>query len=1294
MSGKTYDFVDLSRDDILPVFGKQLITEFYLEKGETSPQEGFARAANAYSFGDEEFAKRIYDYASRNWFMYASPVLSNAPFVTYPHKDFHQNADWLEQQVKSGAIKLRGQPISCFVAGTPVLTNFGMTKIEDLCEGDSVLTHKGRFRKILATKVSQSDDIYELKVSKMGTVLRVTGNHLFLTNTGWKRVDELSKVHDLIASDYKANWEEFDHTIHFLENNPSKFGARTQLPDSVFVDVDLAWALGFWFAEGSVHENGTVKVTHGIRENCEKWVAIMNAKFGCNGTIEAQRTWFNGRVHSKNLMEWFNESFGRGCKEKTLTDWIVSLPKDKLQSFYDGLYEGDGYKTIGTRRGLGLTNPKLIAGVHLILMKLGIRHSMQLAKKTSNENLSGLIYHWSDDHNFERSTNSKARGIVFHDGLSYLPIESIKRIDTGKVSVYDIQVEEDESFSVAGLIAHNCFLQYQADTREGIVDTWSETAYLTYLGGGIGIHCMLRTNEGKSTGAMANMHVTDSQMLACKQGDVRRGSAAVYLSVRHPEFREFLNMRRVGGKDSRKNFNLHNAVRIPDEFMQAVVEDKPWTFVDPNSGKEYDTVSARTLWREILEVRSETGEPYFFFEDTANRALPESQKKLGLKINGSNLCVAPETKILTKHLGWVSIESVANIPVDVWNGQKWVTVTPQKTGTQRKLLRVILSCGDEIECTEQHKWHVVEGYTGRTSIKETHELESGDKLIKFDLPVMFDGRDSTVEDLNEMYWRGFYQGDGCEAQGYNRVYFYGNKKTLAPAFERHFEKEIVYKTDQEYQDRIYYHLKKNWSKTFVPTEKSTMTEKLSWFAGLCDADGTITRNGDNESLQLCSVDLSFLRKIRLMLQTLGVNTKIAQCRIEGNYKLPDGVGGLKEYPCQTAYRLLVSSSGLYQLATLGFTTERLSFVTRKPQRNAEQFVTVVDVVDDGRVDDTFCYTEPETNLALFNGVMTGNCNEIYLATNEERTAVCCLSSVNLEKLEEWKDHPMFIADLVRFLDNVLEFFIRTAPKEVHKAIYSATRERALGLGAMGFHSLLQSKMIPFESGGLNSAAQLNGMIFNKMKKQAVEASKQLAIERGEPEDMKGTGLRNSHILAIAPNSNNSAIVGTSPSIEPWDSNYFVSQTRAGDHVVKNRYLEALLESKGLNTPDTWKSIAEHDGSVQHIKELTDEERNVFKTAMEINQLWVIEHAATRQQFLCQGQSTNLFFPAGAPKSYIERVHFHAWKKGLKGLYYFRTKSKVKAEKVQKEVAENRLVDGVEQAQTGIESGDKCLSCEG
>ena len=323
---------------------------------------------------------------------------------------------------------------------------------------------------------------------------------------------------------------------------------------------------------------------------------------------------------------------------------------------------------------------------------------------------------------------------------------------------------------------------------------------------------------------------------------------------------------------------------------------------------------------------------------------------------------------------------------------------------------------------------------------------------------------------------------------------------------------------------------------------------------------------------------------------------------------------------------------------------------------------------------------PESQRELGLRIHGSNlCNEIHLPTDTERTAVCCLSSINLEKYDEWKGTTM-VRDLVRFLDNILEYFIDNAPEELGKAKFSASRERSLGLGAMGFHGLLQKRRLAWD---WIPSKLLNIEIFRHIKDEAIQESQQLARERGEAPDMEGTGMRNAHLLAIAPNANSSVICNASASIEPIKSNAYTHRTRAGAHLIKNKDLESVLEGYGKNDDKTWANIIAHQGSVQQLEWLSSDDKEIFKTAFEIDQGWVVEYAGDRQKFICQGQSVNLFFPSEPPASYVNSVHLRAYKEGLKGLYYLRTSAGITADRV-----------GLSVERVALQDAEECMACQG
>ena len=479
----------------------------------------------------------------------------------------------------------------------------------------------------------------------------------------------------------------------------------------------------------------------------------------------------------------------------------------------------------------------------------------------------------------------------------------------------------------------SCFLNAVPDSLDGIVGVWNENVALASNGGGIGTYWGgVRSigekvkGAGQTSGIIPFIRVMDSLTLAISQGSLRRGSAAVYLDVFHPEIEEFLEIRKPSGDFNRKSLNLHHGISITDEFMEAVRDGTRFALRSPKDHSPVREVDARSLWQKILEIRLQTGEPYLIFADTVNRAMPAHQQALGLKVRQSNLC-------------------------------------------------------SEI--------------------------------------MLHTGRD---------------------------------------------------------------HL------------------------------------------------------------------------------------------------------------------------------------------------------------------------------GQDRTAVCCLSSVNAEKFLEWRDHPTFIEDVMRFLDNVLQDFIESAPDAMSAAVYAAERERSVGLGLMGFHSFLQAQGVPFESA---MAKSWNMRIFKTLRRQADAASRTLAAERGPCPDAAEQGVmeRFSHKLAIAPTASISIICGgTSAGIEPIPANIYTHKTLSGSFAVKNPYLEQLLEAKGLNTEAVWGSILENEGSVQHLDGLSPDEKDVYKTAFELDQRWVVELAADRTPDICQSQSVNLFIPGDVDKWDLHMLHWSAWERGCKSLYYLRSKS--------------------------------------
>jgi ribonucleoside-diphosphate reductase alpha chain len=338
---------------------------------------------------------------------------------------------------------------------------------------------------------------------------------------------------------------------------------------------------------------------------------------------------------------------------------------------------------------------------------------------------------------------------------------------------------------------------------------------------------------------------------------------------------------------------------------------------------------------------------------------------------------------------------------------------------------------------------------------------------------------------------------------------------------------------------------------------------------------------------------------------------------------------------------------------------------------------------------------PEFQKKLGLSIKQSNlCSEIILPTDKKRTAVCCLSSLNLEYYDQWSKNKQFLRDVAEMLDNVLQYFIDNAPSQVKRAKFSAIRERSIGIGALGFHAYLQQKNFPWESAQATGA---NIKIFKHIREGLDVANKELGSERGEAPDAQGTGLRFSHVMAVAPNASSSILMGnTSPSIEPYRANAYRQDTLSGSYLNKNKYLDKIIQEKckddpKLDSQEIWSSIIANDGSVQHLEFLDDWTKSVFKTGMEIDQRWIVDHAAHRQGFIDQAQSLNLFFRPDVNIKYLHAVHFQAWKQGLKTLYYCRSEKLAKADKVAKKI-EREVIKEIDLKSLATE--EVCLACEG
>jgi len=593
----------------------KFLSNGYLTEGETveSRTKDICNTAENI-LGFEGFSSRFFSYVSRGWVSFSSPVWAN--------------------------FGKRGLPISC-LAGNSWINTYkeGGKQIEEIEVGDLVLTHKGRYRKVLNKQVRMSsNDMYELKVNTRLTPIKITGNHPVLTNMGWVRVDELDENLHWIATNRCVEHEPEDHIIYFNNivdtTNEGRF--QPSAVKSILVDEDFAWALGLWFAEGSLSTskgkpNG-IRITLNSKEVDvgQRWANILCNKTGLNSGLyksEVKRnnqysSWLSINVNSIVLGDYFKREFGNSCKTKNIPVWVKQLPTKLIEKFLEGFYLGDG-KKVGNTMQHTISNPRLTLSIYELSLRCGKRVGLQMQEKAGRLATTSHVYRVTYYSDSKRSKTNVGLGIDYADGLRYCPF-SIKKLDTNEL-VYDITVEEDHSFSVSGVVVHNCYGSFIEDTMESILYNNAEIGMMTKQGGGTSLYLNnIRPRGSKiSTGGEADgpIHfagITSSIIERCKQSDVRRGACAVYLDITHPDLPEMLRI----GQEGADIQNLQYGVCVSDEFLQSVEDgDK----------------DNRKIWASVLRNKIKTGFPYIFFTDTVNNKCPDWYKE-SYKISFTNLC--------------------------------------------------------------------------------------------------------------------------------------------------------------------------------------------------------------------------------------------------------------------------------------------------------------------------------------------------------------------------------------------------------------------------------------------------------------------------------------------------------------------------------------------------------------------------------------------------------------------------------------------------------------------------------
>jgi ribonucleoside-diphosphate reductase alpha chain len=790
----------------------------------------------------------------------------------------------------------------------------------------------------------------------------------------------------------------------------------------------------------------------------------------------------------------------------------------------------------------------------------------------------------------------------------------------------------------------SCSGQYVEDSVKGFYESRLETALLTKNGFGTSAYLgAIRSRGegisggGKASGVLPVLKGFVNDMRDVCQGNSRRGAWAGYLPIMHDDFDEISDHLLAFPDDCNIGWN------ISDAFIYALEQGEP---------------EAIRRYKKSLKVKAVTGKGYYFFTDKVNRANPSFYAEKGLEVHASNLCVAGETEILTSE-GYLPIRDLVGTQVSVWNGEEFSDVEVKKTGTNQKLIKVTTDWGQVLECTEQHKFYVmklpntknVSHQPHKKHMKRAKDLKMGDKLIRFDLPLIHG-----TKEITQPYENGFYTGDGCCNERHGRVYLYGERhkweENTGPEEDVCLPK---YNKDTAHEMGLK-------EKFFVPDSTYTVDTRLKWLAGFCDAEGVVIRQPGSEVLQVGSINKHFLKEIQFMLHTLGVHSKLVKFREAGTRLLPlnNGSFNMKVFDSQTIYKLHLYAKGVHDLTIMGFSCQRLTWTHKEAHIGSINYTQIAKVEDEGRYGDTYCFTEPKRSMGMFGGILTGQCTEITLYANEEETFTCVLSSLNVSKYDEWKNTDAVFTSTV-FLDCVASEFIELGKEKggLDKSVLFTEKNRALGLGTLGFHTYLQQNMIDMES---LEAHTKNIEIFSHIKKQALEASKWMAREWGEPEHLIGTGRRNSHLLSVAPNTSSALICGgVSQGIEAVVANVYNQATAGGEMYRVNPVFLKLAKDRVGWSDELVKSITDNNGSIQHLPWLTEHEKGVFKTAYEIDQHVLVRLAAARQPFICQAQSLNLFFDADEKEEVISSVHKEAFlNEQIKSLYYLRTKAGVQA----------------------------------
>jgi len=756
----------------------------------------------------------------------------------------------------------------------------------------------------------------------------------------------------------------------------------------------------------------------------------------------------------------------------------------------------------------------------------------------------------------------------------------------------------------------SCFILPVADNWEGIAKAITDAGIISREGGGLGVYVTPIRPQGSrseripSAGNIMNWvrFFNDIANSVTQASANRKGALTVGIDWWHMDSNDFVEMKtETGGELRLKAFDLFPQVIIDDVFVEAVLNDDyvyqfdhyeanklldkdiPYLIdedfklvyneivelISKNKLKHFRKIKAKDLWKRYLEIWIETGDFYIIHKGNIN--IDNKHKDIGIAAS-SNLCVVGDTKILTKEYGYKEIVDLEGQNVNIWNGSEWSETTIIKTSEGQKVIK-IETTGGVVECTPYHKFYVVKNYTGKIEEKRAWELNVGDKLIKFDLPII-DG----YKELNLAYENGFFSGDGYQEQKAKRIYLYHNKMSLIELFNGYRNSSI-----EEKQKRIVltYSDDALKDKFFVPDSSYTIQSRLKWFAGLLDSDGALTKNIETQSFQIGNINYRFLHEVLMMLQTLGVTAKLTKNRDAGYRPMPknNGTGEYKDY-CQTGYRLLIGESGVQTLLNLGLKTHRLQPKLRQPNRNAECFIQVTGIIDEDKIEPTWCFTEPKRHLGMFNGLCTGQCVESFSlispATEYKLEVVngkvknydsnglyhsCSLISINVSNIDKYN-----IREVTKCAVEMLDNSIDLGKMPVPEAKNSSELFRNIGIGILGLADYLAKNNIIYNTDkGYIESEKLMELISYNTYKASMEIAKEYEsypafkfvsklfgktpqelndaslnhLDWGRLiDDINDYGLRNGWLLAIAPNTSTGLLMGVTASYLPTQEKFF------------------------------------------------------------------------------------------------------------------------------------------------------------